>query len=147
MRKLSFLLSSVFLTAFILYSSGCGGSSQAQIVTTTAITTQPVQTTTAITTTAEPAAFSVSNLTISPDVVARGAGTQEFYVYVTVTNSGGIQGTYEVVLYVDGIGELTQSVTLDAGASEEVEFRVISHYIEGNYNINSNGLLAELDVT
>jgi hypothetical protein len=143
MRKLLFLLSSVFLITFVLYSSGCSGTSQVQIETKTAITTQPVQTTTAITTTAEPAAFSVSNLTFWPDIIEP---DEEFAIRVTVTNTGGIQGTYDVVLYIEGRVEQTRSVTLDAGASEEVEFRLMSYSMEGTYNVTVDELLRELEI-
>jgi len=145
MRKSLFLLSSVFLIAFILYSSGCGGKSQAQIVTTTAITTQPVQTTMAITTTAKSAAFSVTDLTIYPGIVE--AGAEEFNIYVTVANTGGIQGAYEVVIYVEGIGELTESVTIDAGDSKVVRFTLLSPASFGEYDIMVNGLSASLVAT
>lgn len=97
------------------------------------IETQPIPTTTSLTTTtAEPAAFSVSDLTIEPREVATG---ELFTISVTVTNTGGSQGSHDAILYIDEINTedpenvivisaktFTKSITIAAGDSKELIF-------------------------
>lgn len=97
------------------------------------IETQPIQTTTSLTTTtAKPAAFSVSDLTIEPREVATG---ELFTISVTVTNTGGSQGSHDAILYIDEINTedpenvivisaktFTKSITIAAGDSKELIF-------------------------
>lgn len=97
------------------------------------IETQPITTTTSLTTTtAEPAAFSVSDLTIEPREVATG---ELFTISVTVTNTGGSQGSHDAILYIDEINTedpenvivisaktFTKSITIAAGDSKELIF-------------------------
>ena len=138
MKKLIFLFLSVLLIAFLLYSSGCGRSSQAQIENTTEATTQPAQTTASTTTTvAKPAVFSVTDLTVFPSTVE--AGAEEFSIYVKVANTGDTQGTYEVVVDTEWMGQLTQTINVDAGNSEVASFTLLSPS-EGMYYIRIDGL-------
>ena len=65
----------------------------------------------------KPAAFSTSNLTIRPYTVETASETQ---IGVTVTNTGGLEGTYTVVLKIDGAITKTQDITLAGGMSEHV---------------------------
>ena len=76
-----------------------------------------------------PAAFVTSNLGVGPDVVRPGEDT---VVRVTVTNTGGQQGTYKVVLKVDGETAKTQDVILAGGASRRVLFN-LTMFITGTH--------------
>jgi len=69
----------------------------------------------------EPAAFSLSNLTIEPAEVLP---DEQVTISVLVANTGGSQGSYDVVLEINGTEEDTKSVTLDAGDSDNVTFNV-----------------------
>ena len=67
---------------------------------------------------ATPAAFTTSNLTITPDTVKPG---EPATVGVTVTNTGGEQGTYTVMVKLhDGTIIGMQDITLAGGASKNV---------------------------
>ena len=67
-------------------------------VTTTTITTPPPTTTMPPPTNSQPANFSVSDLTIEPRIPGEGATVD---ISVTVTNTGGSQGNYDAILYID----------------------------------------------
>jgi len=90
--------------------------------TTTAPTTTATPTPTTTTTTTQPAAFTVTNLVIEPAEVAP---NEPVSISVTVTNTGGSQGSFDVVLNINGMEEETKSVTLAAGDDERVSFSVI----------------------
>ena len=122
MRGLLFLL--LLLIMLVLLIMSCGVTSQADTAVN-GIETQPIQTTaeqttkqiiqnntttstqntTAPNTTAsikpvtniKPAAFIVSDMTIKPRDPAPGL---TFTISVTVTNTGGSQGSYDVILYI-----------------------------------------------
>ena len=66
-----------------------------------------------------PANFSVSNLSIEPLGILPG---ETVTISATVVNSGGSQGSHDVVLKIDGVQEETRSVTLGAGDSQTVTF-------------------------
>ena len=119
------------------------------VTTTTTTTTTPPPTTTPLPATTtppptngEPAIFTTSDLTLDPDIPAEGAF---FKVNVTITNTGGSQGSYEVVLYIYGIDifdddaiistqTFTQSVVLTAGDSTIVTFKKLI-LPSGYYNL------------
>jgi len=65
------------------------------------------------------AQFTVGNLVINPTSVEAGSEVQ---ISMTVTNSGGASGDYNVDLTVDGIDRGSQTVTVAAGASATVTF-------------------------
>ncbi|GGL37209.1 hypothetical protein GCM10009037_20930 [Halarchaeum grantii] len=67
----------------------------------------------------EPATFTYSNLTVTPDTVDAGASAS---VSVTVSNTGGIGGIDTVTLSEGGQNVTNASVYVDAGASETVTF-------------------------
>ncbi|GAI77910.1 unnamed protein product, partial [marine sediment metagenome] len=68
-----------------------------------------------------PAAFSVSNLTIQPlEVQPKEAVT----ITVLVANTGGTEGSYSVVLKINGVKEAEKSLTVAAGKSQVVSFSV-----------------------
>lgn len=95
-----------------------------------------------MTTTVQPASFSVSNLTIWPPIIQY---IEDVDVSVTVTNTGGIRGIYEVVLLVNGLVDGAKSVAVEAGESEQVTFYI--HYEPyGIYYVSIDGLVGSFEV-
>ncbi|MFC1991035.1 CARDB domain-containing protein, partial [Chloroflexota bacterium] len=89
-----------------------------------------------------PASFEISSLKISPDEVAAG---EDVDISITVTNTGGSSGNYEVILKINGIVVDTKDVQLNAGASEEVAFTTALD-TAGKRIIDVNGLVGGLVV-
>ena len=87
------------------------------------------------TTLGTPAAFSLSSLDITPMEVDIG---ESVTVSVVVTNTGDLEGTYEVTLRIDGVVVATQEVTLAAGASQTVTFTVAED-VAGTYTVGIDG--------
>lgn len=92
--------------------------------------------------TASPAAFSVSNMSVSPDTVAP---DETVTIVVDVTNTGESEGTYLVVLKVNGVEEATQSISLDGGETGQVVFTTAQDEA-GSYTVEINGLSAAFSV-
>ena len=90
-----------------------------------------------------PAAFSVSNLTVSPTEVK---AEEPVTITVSVANSGGTEGSYEVVLKINGVEEAEETVTVAAGKSTEVSFSV-TKADAGSYNVVVDGLSGGFTVT
>jgi hypothetical protein len=90
-----------------------------------------------------PAAFTASDLTISPEEVAIG---EEASIVFTLTNTGDLSGTYEVVLKVNGVETATATAHLDGRESYEVTF-TLSRDAAGTYTISIDGLSGTLTVT
>ncbi|GAI91266.1 unnamed protein product, partial [marine sediment metagenome] len=63
----------------------------------------------------KPAAFALSSLVISPAEVAPG---EKVNISVSLANTGGLEGSYTVVLKINGLKEAEQSITIAAGASK-----------------------------
>jgi hypothetical protein len=91
---------------------------------------------------ASPAQFVVSNLSISPGEVIIGAPAT---VTVDLENTGGTEGTYTVILRVDGVETETRKVTLAAGAEGIATF-TITLETAGTYQIEVSGLAGTLKV-
>jgi hypothetical protein len=91
---------------------------------------------------ASPAAFTASNLVITPAEVNTGVAST---IKVTVANNGDLSGTYNVVLKVNGAVTETKSVTLAGKSSTDVTF-VVSPTTAGTYTIDVNGLTGALTV-
>ena len=89
-----------------------------------------------------PASFSVSEVSVSPDEVGPG---EETVVSAVVTNTGGTEGSYTVVLSVDGVEEEIRDVTVGPGASEYLAFAV-SRGEEGSYDVDCNGVSSSFTV-
>jgi hypothetical protein len=83
-----------------------------------------------------PAAFTLSNLEVSPSTVEPGTAVT---IAVAVQNTGGVRGSTLVELKINGVTENTETVTLDAGASETVTFTV-SRSAEGSYAVSIGSL-------
>ena len=82
------------------------------------------------------AVFRISELDISPGEADIG---QTVTINVLVTNSGNLEGTYQVTLEIDNKVVETQEVTLAGGARDIVTFK-ISENIASIYSVNINGL-------
>jgi len=83
----------------------------------------------------KPAAFSLSSLVVSPTEVNPG---EKVNVSMSVANTGGREGSYTVVLKVNGVKEAEKSVTLGTGKSQEVSFSVIREEA-GSYTVTVDG--------
>ena len=80
----------------------------------------------------KPAAFTVSALTISPATVEIG---ETVTIKVMVTNTGGLKGTYQATLKIDGVEVEIEEVTLAGGASQQVTFTT-SKDAAGSYSVS-----------
>ena len=89
-----------------------------------------------------PAAFSILNLTIQPAEVAP---NETVNISMSVSNTGGTQGDYNVVLNIDGLQEEAKSVNIAAGASVTVTFSVTKE-TAGSYSVVVNGLTGSFTV-
>ena len=87
----------------------------------------------------ESANFEVSNLVIEPAQVLTG---ETVTVTVDVTNIGAAEGTYDVVLLVNGVNESSQEISLAPETTETVRF-LLRKDTPGTYNIE----VAELNGT
>jgi len=83
-----------------------------------------------------PAAFTTSNLSISPTKVDVGKSVT---ISATIANTGDLAGSYEVTLKVNNVTVDTETVTLDGGASKTVTFTT-SKDVAGTYTVSIDGL-------
>ncbi len=83
-----------------------------------------------------PAAFSVSDLSIQPAEVQP---NEIVTITVSVANTGGTEGSYSVVLNINGAKEAEKSVTIAAGSSQDVSFSV-TREDAGSYSVSVAGL-------
>jgi len=98
------------------------------------------QTVTITVSTTLPARFEVSSLSVSPGSVKVG---QSSTISVTVRNTGGESGTYEVTLKVNNQVVDTETGTLGPDESTTVSF-TYTPTSEGTYSIDVNGLTGSL---
>lgn len=89
-----------------------------------------------------PAAFSVSNLSINPLEVQP---KEAVAITLSVANTGGTEGSYNVVLKINGVKEAEKSITLAAGSSQNVSFSVTKEEA-GSYSVDINGLSGSFTV-
>ena len=89
-----------------------------------------------------PAAFTLSSLAVSPAEVAPG---EEVNISVSVANTGGREGSYAVVLKINGVKEAEKSVTITAGSSQSVGFSVAKEEA-GSYDVVVDGLSGSFTV-
>lgn len=82
-----------------------------------------------------PAAFTVSNLVISPATVGVG---QPVTITADVTNSGDFEGTYTVTLKIDDAAVENKDVTVAGGVTENVSFTVSKDTV-GVYQVAVDG--------
>jgi len=107
-----------------------------------AIIARPTLTATVVTSPPEPAAFSVSTLTVQPAEVQP---NEVVTITASVANTGGTEGSYTVVLEINGLREAEQSVMVTAGRSEIITFSV-TRKEAGTYNIVVEGLKASFTI-
>ena len=84
----------------------------------------------------EPASFELDNLLIEP---ASATESESISISVDCRNAGGVSGSHEVILEIDGIREESSTVTLDAGESTAVSFDV-STAQPGTYSVEIGDL-------
>jgi len=90
----------------------------------------------------EPANLSASSLSISPQQVEPG---QEVTISINVANTGGETGSYNAVLYINGVVEDSQSVSVEPGTSKNVIFTV-SKSQAGVYDVSLAGQSGQFEV-
>lgn len=88
------------------------------------------------------AIFRVSNLTVNPAEVEAG---NEVTISVVLTNIGEGEGSYTLVLKVNQVVEDTKTITLDAGASTTVQFKVTKEEA-GTYDVEIRELSGGFNV-
>ena len=89
-----------------------------------------------------PAAFSVSDLSIQP---AELEVAETVTITVSVANTGGREGSYTIVLKINGVKEAEDRVTLAPGRSQDVTFTV-TKADAGSYSVDVNGLTGSFTV-
>ena len=97
-------------------------------------------------TTLGPAAISLapnSSVKINPPEAGSGENVS---ISVTVLNSGGASGSYNLVLKINGLIENTQEITVPAGVSRDINFDVTKD-VAGTYQVDINGLTGSFIVT
>ena len=89
-----------------------------------------------------PAAFSVSTLSIQPPEVQP---EETVTIMVSVANTGGREGSYTIVLKINGVKEAEDSVTLAPARSQDVTFTVTKEDA-GSYSVVVDGLSGSFTV-
>jgi len=89
-----------------------------------------------------PAMFTLSDLTITPEVAKAG---EQVTVSVRVVNSSATEGIKTVVLKINDKDEAQKEVTLAPGKSQAVTFTV-SKSDPGSYRVSTEGLSAKFEV-
>ncbi|MFC1933148.1 CARDB domain-containing protein [Chloroflexota bacterium] len=89
-----------------------------------------------------PATFLISNLTVQPTEVQP---KTEVTITASVTNTGDIEGSYNVVLKMNDVKEAEESVTVAAGSSKVVTFSVTREKAD-SYSVTVDGLSASFTV-
>jgi parallel beta-helix repeat protein len=88
------------------------------------------------------ATFSASNLSIQPlEVQPKEVVT----ITLSVANTGDTEGSYNVVLKINGIKEAEKSITVASGESQDVSFSVTKEEA-GSYNVTVEGLSGSFTV-
>ncbi len=89
-----------------------------------------------------PASFTISGLSITPDEVNP---NEEVTISTLVTNIGGSQGSYTLVLKINNQQEAKKEVELDADQSQKVSFTTVAT-IRGNNSVDINGKAGQFNV-
>jgi hypothetical protein len=91
---------------------------------------------------AGPAQLSASSLSITPQQVQPG---RDVTISINVANTGGATGSYNAVLYINGVVEDSQSVSVAGGTSKNVIFTV-SKTKAGVYDVSLAGQSGQFEV-
>ncbi|TKJ26292.1 MAG: hypothetical protein CEE41_02330 [Hadesarchaea archaeon B3_Hades] len=89
------------------------------------------------------AEFNISDLEIGPSKVEV---NEPVNISVKVTNIGGVEGSYSVVLKINGRAENVRAITLTGGATEDVTFVVIKE-VTGVYYVEVDEQMGNFEVT
>jgi len=89
-----------------------------------------------------PAAFTTSDLSISPTEVDI---NESVTISVSAINTGDLAGSYKVTLKINDEVEASKEVTINAGASGQVTFTT-SRDVAGTYSVDVNGLIGSFTV-
>jgi len=89
-----------------------------------------------------PASFAVSDLSVTPGEVKP---AEQVTISAVVTNTGGSEGSYAVLLKINGAEEAKKEVTLGAGRSETLTF-TIAKDAEGSYTVDIGGRVGQFTV-
>ncbi len=135
-RYLIFALGVVFLL-FPILIAGCSPQSQAPGTVSSSEGTNANN----------PIPKDYADFEVGPlSVVRNGVGVGEATTVSTIViNTGGIQGTYNAVLTVDGQQADQKNVAISPGASESVSFQLTKN-APGSYKLNIDGSAATLNV-
>jgi acetyl esterase/lipase len=93
--------------------------------------------------TPSPAEFTISDLSVIPANIKPG---EQVTVSVVVTNTGGSEGSYTVILKINGVEESTKEVTIKANRSETVDFYVTRDK-EGSYKVSIDDKIGEFNIS
>ena len=88
-----------------------------------------------------PAAFTLSSLAISPAEVAP---AEKVNISISVVNTGAREGSYTVVLKINGVKEAEKAVRIAPGESQSVSFSVAKE--AGSYSVAIDGLSGSFTV-
>ena len=89
-----------------------------------------------------PASFAIADLLVTPSEVDL---AEQVTISAVLTNTGGSEGSYTVVLKIDGTEEAIKEVTLAAGQSEAITF-TIAKETEGSYAVDIDGKVGQFTV-
>jgi len=90
----------------------------------------------------KPAAFTTSELTISPATTQTG---EPITVTFKVTNTGQVSGTYTAVVKVNGALAGTEDIILAGGENQQVSFEVVQDQ-PGTYTVDVSGFSGSFDI-
>jgi hypothetical protein len=90
----------------------------------------------------KPAAFSVDGLTVSPAEATMG---ESVTISARVTNTGALEGSYDMTLEIHNVAEATERVVLAGGASRLVSFTV-TRDVRGSYLFRIGEAAGRFDV-
>ncbi len=89
-----------------------------------------------------PASFAISNLSVTPQEIRP---AEQVAISARVTNTGGSEGSYTVVLNINGVEEARQIITLAPGTSKIVSFPT-TRATTGKYTIIIDNNIAQFIV-
>ncbi len=90
-----------------------------------------------------PAEFTISGLSVTPIEVKT---NEEITISAEVTNSGGSEGSYVVILKINGVEESREAITIEAGKSETIHFSVPRDK-DGSYEVSIDDKVGQFTVS
>ncbi|MFC1966646.1 CARDB domain-containing protein [Chloroflexota bacterium] len=89
-----------------------------------------------------PTEFTISGLSVTPIKVKP---NEEITISAEVTNTGSTEGTYVVILKINGLEESRKEITIEAGKSETVDFPVTRDK-DGSYEVSIDDRVGKFTV-